>query len=351
MGIAARNDGEALLEQVRAHGPECVAVVEPAAAEKLRAALRGTRTEVLAGPDSAARLAADPRVRVVLHGITGGAGLPASLAAVEAGKRLALASKESLVMAGALITARARETGAEILPVDSEHSAVHQALRSGRPAEVARVILTASGGPFRMTPAADLASVTPEQALKHPTWKMGPKITVDSATLMNKALEVVEARWLFDLPAEKIAVVVHPQSVVHSLVEFVDGSLVAQLGVPDMKIPIQYALTWPERLPGIAPRCNLSRVGSLTFEEPDRARFPALGLGHRAAAAGGTMGAVLNGANEAAVALFLAGKIRFPEIAARVAAVMDRHRVVETPTLPQVLEADQWARAEAESNR
>lgn len=347
IGLAAGgvNGIEVLAHQVARHRPEVVALASDANATELSRRCPGV--EVRTGPEAAASLAADPRVDVVLQGITGAVGLAATLAACDAGKRVALANKESMVVAGPLVRKRAAAGGAEILPVDSEHSALHQALRSGAPGEVRRVILTASGGPFRTWAKDRIARAAPADALKHPNWDMGPKITVDSASLLNKALEVVEARWLFGLSVDQIAVVVHPQSVVHSLVEFVDGSLVAQLGVPDMKIPIQYALTWPARVPGIAPRCDLAAIGSLTFEEPDLDRFPGLACGFRAAEAGGTMGAVLNAANEVAVQRFLDGGIGFPEIATCVAGVMDHHAVVADPDLTQVLAADAWAREAA----
>lgn len=250
-------------------------------------------------------------------------------------------------MAGPLLLEAARAGHASILPIDSEPSAIFQAMASGRNEEVRRVILTASGGPFRTTPRDHLPGVTPEEALKHPTWTMGSKITIDSATLMNKALEIIEARWLFGLAPDRIEVVVHPQSIVHSLVEFRDGSVIAQLGVPDMRVPIQYALTYPDRLEGRAARLNLLDVRSLTFEAVDLEAFPAIQLGYRAASMGGTMGAVLNAANEVAVELFLARRIPFPRIATLVRETMDRHAIVATPTLEEIRAADAWARAEA----
>jgi 1-deoxy-D-xylulose-5-phosphate reductoisomerase len=233
------------------------------------------------------------------------------------------------------------------VPVDSEHSAIFQGMASGRREEVRRVIITASGGPFRKASLADMENAKPAQALRHPTWTMGPKITIDSATMMNKALEIIEAKWLFGLEADQIDVLVHPQSIVHSLVEFRDGSVIAQLGLPDMRVPIQYALTWPERLDAPVKRLDLASLGSLTFEAPDRERFPAIELGFRAARAGGSMGAVLNAANEVAVEAFLGGRLRFTNIAAVVGDTMDRHRLVSAPTLESLREADAWARAEA----
>jgi len=259
---------------------------------------------------------------------------------------VALANKETLVMAGPLVTRLAERTGGSIVPVDSEHSAIHQALRAGSSDEVARLILTASGGPFRTRPAETLAAVTPQEALKHPTWSMGPKITIDSATMMNKALELVEARWLFGLPAAKLAVLVHPQSIVHSMVEFVDGSVIAQLSPPDMRLPIQYALAYPRRLDGPARRFDFSQGLALEFEPPDPARFPAVRLGHEAAARGGTAGAVLNAANEQAVAGFLEGALAFTDIAAVCERVLDEHPYEPDPSLDEVRRVDGWARQE-----
>jgi 1-deoxy-D-xylulose-5-phosphate reductoisomerase len=311
----------------------------------LRAALPGVRTG--AGNDFLREAIADPEIDAVVCAASGAAGLPASLEAVRRGKRLALANKESMVMAGPLLLAEAARAGARILPVDSEHSAIFQALQAGRPDEVARLVLTASGGPFRSWSAQAIARATPEDALRHPTWSMGPKITVDSATLMNKALEIVEARWLFDVPADRIEVVVHPQSIVHSLVEFVDGSVVAQMGRPDMRVPIQYALTWPRRRGPAFVRFDVADFARLTFEPPDRARFPALALGERAARAGGTAGATLNAANEVCVARFLRGEISFPAIAETVGAVLDATPIIEHPTLDDIIAADRAAREEA----
>jgi len=265
---------------------------------------------------------------------------------LQAGKTVALANKESLVVGGPLVTELARGTNARILPVDSEHSAVFQALEAGRREEVRRVVLTASGGPFRTFTSEQLAQVTVADALAHPTWAMGPKISVDSATLMNKALEIIEARWLFDLSAEQIAVVIHPQSIVHSMVEYRDGSVIAQLSPPDMKLPIQYALTWPERREGVAAKLDWSRAMELHFEPPDLERFGALRLGLEVAAAGGTAGAVLNGANEAAVAAFLDGRLSFCEIVPACQSILQNHNFDPNPSLEQVLEADRWARQE-----
>ncbi len=342
-GLSARSNWRGLLEQVREFRPARVSLGDAGARAELRPHIDGTA--LLEDPSQLVGLG---DVDVVLSAITGAAGLPPGLEALRAGKTLALANKESLVVAGPLMIETARRSGAEIVPVDSEHNAVFQAMRSGRSAEVRRIILTASGGPFRDTPAERLRDVTVEQALKHPTWNMGAKITIDSATMFNKALEIVEARWLFDLEPTQIEVVVHPQSIVHSIVEFRDGSMIAQMGVPDMRTPIQYALTHPDRMAGLAKPLDLAAVGSLTFSPPDLEKFPSLTLGWRAARTGGTMGAVLNGANEAAVALFLERRIPFTEIFAVVQAVMDRHRPVAEPGLDDVLAADAWARSEVQ---
>ena len=268
------------------------------------------------------------------------------MAAAKKGKRLAIANKEPLVVAGELLTEIARKSGSVILPVDSEHSAVFQSLQAGNVDEVNKIILTASGGPFRDTPVEQMNEATAEQALSHPTWRMGPKITVDSATLMNKALEIIEARWLFDLRADQISVVIHPQSIVHSMVEYKDGSVIAQLSPPDMKLPIQYALTWPHRREGVAAKLDWGRAMELRFEPPDFERFDALRLGLEAAAAGGTAGAVINGANEAAVAEFLDGRLGFHQIVPACRSVLQNHNFNPNPSLEQALEADGWARQE-----
>jgi 1-deoxy-D-xylulose-5-phosphate reductoisomerase len=335
-----------LLEQAHRVRPAWVVVVDEQAANDVdpRSLPAGTRLAV--GAEALDDLVRDPAVDRVVSAIVGAAGLRSTWAAVEAGKTVALANKETLVMAGPLVMALASRCGATILPVDSEHSAVHQALCSGRHVDVKRIVLTASGGPFRTKPREALATVTPAEALEHPTWSMGPKITIDSATMMNKALEIIEARWLFDMPAEKIAVLVHPQSIVHSLVEFVDGSVIAQLSPPDMRLPIQYALTQPERTEGPARTFEFTRPMTLEFEPPDVERFPAVRLGHEAAARGGTAGAVLNAANEAAVGRFLAGGLRFTDIAEACSRVLDRHPFEAEPTLDEILSLDAWARQE-----
>jgi 1-deoxy-D-xylulose-5-phosphate reductoisomerase len=346
---ASRSVAELAAQAVRFR-PAVVAIAVPALEAELKAALPpGLRERVVSGPEGLAEAAGRRDVDVVLNAITGAAGLPVSLAATAAGKRLALANKESMVAAGALLVSQAARTGAEIVPVDSEHSALHQALKSGRAHEVRELVLTASGGPFRSRSRESLASVTRAEALAHPTWRMGPKISVDSATLMNKALEVVEARWLFDTPAEKIRVVIHPQSIVHSMVVFRDGSVVAQMGPPDMRLPIQYALSYPDRLFSDRPAFDAKSFNGLTFEEPDLDRFPSLELGFRAAKSGGLLGTVLNAANERAVELFLAGEIAFPEIFERVSDTMADFRDGGEVTLESIAEADRWAREEVGS--
>jgi 1-deoxy-D-xylulose-5-phosphate reductoisomerase len=301
---------------------------------------------LLIGTDGLVQAVTRPEVDVVVSAIVGSAGLRGTWAALEAKKTVALANKETLVMAGPLVTDLARRRGAHILPVDSEHSAVFQALQAGRREELRRIVLTASGGPFRKHTREQLENVTVADALAHPTWAMGRKITVDSATMMNKALEIIEARWLFDIDVEQIGVVIHPQSVVHSLVEFVDGSVVAQLSPPDMKLPIQYALTWPERQPGVAAKLDWGRGMRLEFEPPDFERFPALPLGLEVARAGGTAGAVLNAANEAAVAGFLNGELRYIEIVPACRDVLAQHNFDPSPTLDQLIALDGWARRE-----
>jgi 1-deoxy-D-xylulose-5-phosphate reductoisomerase len=303
-------------------------------------------TELLTGMDAVDRVVSDDEVDTVVAAIVGSAGLRSTLSALRAGKRVALANKETLVMAGALVMKTATENGGELLPVDSEHNAIFQALAGGRRDEVKRILLTASGGPFRNYSAEQMANVTLDEALAHPTWDMGPKISIDSATMMNKALEIIEARWLFDFPAEKIDVVIHPQSIVHSMVEFQDGSVLAQLSPPDMKLPIQYALTYPDRIPGVAPMLDWSESMNLEFEPPDRDRFPALDLGFEVARAGGTAGAVVNAANEAAVQGFQDGKLRFAEIVPACRSVLEHHNFDPNPTLDQLIQLDQWARKE-----
>jgi len=346
--LVARSNAQLLFQQAQEQRPRLVIVTNPdAAAGRSRAELP-SGTELRVGYDAVLDAVAAEDVDMVLSAFVGIAGLRATWAAIEARKTVALANKESLVVAGPLITRLARERGAKILPVDSEHSAIFQALHGGQEREVRRIILTASGGPFRNRKLTDLASVTVEEALAHPTWKMGKKITVDSATLMNKALEIIEARWLFGVNADQITVVIHPQSIVHSMVEFVDGSVIAQLSPPDMRLPIQYALYFPERKPGIARKIDWSTAMELRFEPPDLERFPAIRLGLEAARLGGTAGAVLNAANEAAVECFLQGRLRFDQIVPICAKVLEAHPFDPSPSLETIFGLDTWARKEVE---
>lgn len=305
-----------------------------------------SEVQLLRGAEGMVQLAESPEVDTVVASVVGSAGLMSSLAAAKAGKRLALANKETLVVAGSLVTESIKQSGGELIPVDSEHSAIFQTLRAGNAKEVSRIILTASGGPFRTWPADKLLNVTVEDALAHPTWQMGRKISIDSATMMNKALEVIEARWLFDLPASKIQVVVHPQSIIHSMVEFIDGSVIAQLSPPDMRLPIQYALTYPDRNQCPCPKMDWTTSQRLELEPVDLDRFPALNLGWEVADRGGSSGAVLNAANEAAVELFLQGKIRFVDIVASCRAVLNEHHFEPSAPLEQLLQLDRWARQE-----
>ena len=324
-GMAARGSRpELIAELCTRHRPRALALYDASAADAVARALPHPRPEILAGPAGLATLAAQVDADIVLSAIVGGAGLLPTMAAIETGKTVALANKETLVMAGSLMTAAARAHKVPLLPVDSEHSAIFQCLEGHNRSEVHRILLTASGGPFRTMPKEELAHVGVAQALRHPTWQMGAKITVDSATLMNKGLEVIEARWLFDLLPERVQVVVHPQSIVHSMVEYVDGSVIAQLGVADMGIPILYALTYPRRLRSDASRLDLTQVGALTFEEPDTDRFPCLALARQALIEGGSAPVVLNAANEIAVAAFLEGRIGFTRIAELIAEALSR---------------------------
>jgi 1-deoxy-D-xylulose-5-phosphate reductoisomerase len=348
VALTANSQWPLLAEQTRRFAPRWAVLADEDSRNEIPAGTFGQGAELEFGGAAVERVAAHPDVDVVVSGIVGAAGLRGTWAAIEAGKTVAIANKETLVVAGPLVMDLARRNGAMLVPVDSEHSAVFQAMQSGRRSEVRRVMLTASGGPFRTWPLERIRQATPEQALAHPTWSMGRKITIDSATMMNKALEIIEARWLFDLDVSQIEVVVHPQSIVHALVEFNDGSVMAQLSPPDMKLPIQYALTYPERAGGASPRLDLSVAQRLDFEPPDRERFPALDLGYEVARRGGSCGAVLNAANEAAVQRFLDGSLAFPEIVRASRAVLEYHDYDPSPTLPQLLELDQWARKEME---
>jgi 1-deoxy-D-xylulose-5-phosphate reductoisomerase len=349
VGLAAGRNAERLADQVRAFRPRLVSVSDAAAAADLRERLGPHAPEIRVGDAGAVAVATLTEADFVLAAISGGAGLRSTAAAVEAGKPVGLANKESLVLAGELLTARAAARGVPILPVDSEHSAVFQSLAGHNRDEIRRIVLTASGGPLRGVPAERLPSVTPEQALRHPNWSMGAKITIDSATLMNKGLEVIEARWLFDVPASRIDILVHPESVVHSMVEYVDGQIVAQLGISDMRGPIGYAMAHPDRLPLDLERLDLARIGRLTFEEPDPARFPAFTLAYRALELGGTAPAVLSGADEAAVAAFLSGRCTFDAIARICADVLEAHLPGAVRTVEDAIEASEQGRRAAEA--
>ncbi len=346
LGLAAGNNIELLLEQTRRHRPEAISITDPVKAKELHDAL-GAGTEIYCGAEGLVKLATLPEADIVLIAIVGTAGLQPALAAIRAGKDIAVASKEILVMAGEIVMREAREQGVRVLAVDSEHSAIFQCLDGKPSSSVRKLWLTASGGPFRTTPREEFPSITVERALKHPSWVMGPKITIDSSTLFNKGLEMIEARWLFDVEMQRVAVVVHPQSVVHSMVEFVDGSMLAQLSTPDMCLPIQYALTYPDRSPSDRVQTSLAKLGSLTFEEPDPERFPALSLARTAGEVGGTLPAVLNAANEIAVEAFVNRQISFTQISETVRRTMERHTVAAHPTLEHILEADAWARRDA----
>ncbi|HUB87605.1 MAG TPA: 1-deoxy-D-xylulose-5-phosphate reductoisomerase [Verrucomicrobiae bacterium] len=349
LALAAGNNSELLLGQTRKHKPAAISICDPAKAKELQAGL-GTSTQVFSGEEGLVKLATLPAADIVLIAIVGTAGLKPALAAIRAGKDIAVASKEILVMAGEIVMSEARKYGVRVLAVDSEHSAIFQCLDGKPSSSVRKLWLTASGGPFRdkkLWPKEKFPEISVEQALKHPSWVMGRKITIDSATLFNKALEMIEARWLFDIEIARVGVVVHPQSIVHSMVEFVDGSLLAQLSTPDMCLPIQYALTYPDRAASDRVQTNFPKIGSLTFEEPDTERFPAVELARRAGEIGGTLPAVLNAANEIAVEAFVSRKINFPQITETVRRVMDAHQTVLHPTLEQILTADAWARQEA----
>jgi 1-deoxy-D-xylulose-5-phosphate reductoisomerase len=337
-----------MFEQARTCGTKAVCICDDGLTALAVRSPENPDLEIYHGKDGLLKIVERDDVDIVLSAIVGAAGLPAALATVRAGKILALANKESLVVAGSLLIPEAKKHNAKILPVDSEHSAIFQAMLAGRLPEVRRVILTASGGPFRRATVEQINNATLADAMNHPTWKMGNKITIDSATMFNKALELIEACWLFDLPPEKIEIVVHPESVVHSMVEFVDGSVIAQLSPPDMRTPIQYALTYPERSPGISRKLDLTKAFELRFEPPDFQRFPALGIAYEVARMRGTAGAVMNAANEVAVASFMAGNIAFGEISTIVRLTIDGHTLQPRATLDDLLKADQWARSAAE---
>jgi 1-deoxy-D-xylulose-5-phosphate reductoisomerase len=344
VGLAAGNNVDLLTEQVERFRPEAVSIIEP---EKARALPSDSRTQIFSGTQGLLKLATWPSADIVLVAIVGTAGLQPALAAIRAGKDIAVASKEILVMAGEIVMREAAKHNVKVLAVDSEHSAIFQCLEGKPISSVRRIWLTASGGPFRNTPKEEFPRITVERALKHPSWVMGRKITIDSATLFNKGLEMIEAGWLFGIQMDRVGVVVHPQSVVHSMVEFIDGSIIAQLSTPDMCLPIQYALTYPERAPSDRVQTNLAKLSALNFEEPDHERFAALQLARKAGTVGGTLPAVLNAANEVAVDAFCARKITFDQITETVSRTMAAHSVIEHPSLEQILAADDWARKQA----
>jgi 1-deoxy-D-xylulose-5-phosphate reductoisomerase len=348
-GLTAGNNDDMLDDQIRRYKPRVVALANDAAATRLRRRWADASVEILSGQEGLARVAALPEAELVVSAIVGGAGLVPTLAAIRSGKHIALANKEPMVMAGQLMQEEARRRKVKIFPVDSEHSAIFQSLEGHRLEDVRRLILTASGGALWTLTKEQLQEVTPEQALQHPNWKMGAKITIDSATLMNKGLEVVEARWLFDIPESRIDVLVHRESIIHSLVEYEDRSMIAQLGLPDMRTPISYAMRYPERLALDLPSLDLTEVGRLSFCKPDHDRFPCLRLGYESLRIGGTMPAAMNAANEIAVEAFLNGGIKFPAIADIIRQTMDAHQRREVDTIEAALEADRWAREKAES--
>ena len=344
--LSAHRNCDALLCQARQHRPSLVVVSDAQAAAEYDWSELPDECQLLAGDDGLVEAVGREDVDVVLAAIVGSAGLRSTWAALEAGKTVALANKETLVMAGALMAQQARDRDAMLLPVDSEHSALFQILNSQEMEEVDRLVLTASGGPFRHYTPEQLQRVTVQEALEHPTWQMGPKISVDSATMMNKALEIIEARWLFGIDAERIEVTIHPQSIVHSLVEFVDGSVLAQMSPPDMRLPIHYALNYPQRCPAAAKRIDWKELFQLDFEPPNHDRFPSLEVGAQCAREGGSCGAVLNAANEAAVGEFLAGELHFTEIVPACSSILGAHHFEPNPTLDRLIELDRWARAE-----
>jgi 1-deoxy-D-xylulose-5-phosphate reductoisomerase len=346
VGLSAHSRVELALEQAQCFRPRFLLLTDPDAAGAVHTDQLPPGCRLLRGADAMRRLVTDPEVDVVVSAIVGAAGLEGTWAALEAGKTVAVANKETLVLAGPLVLALAERTGGKVLPVDSEHSAIFQAIQGSSIDEVERIVLTGSGGPFRGRSRAELAHVTVEQALRHPTWQMGRKITVDSATLMNKALEVIEARWLFGLDPDRIDVIIHPESVIHSFVEFSDGAVLAQLSPPDMRLPIQYALTYPQRVRGPARRLNWRELTAWHFEQPDLETFPALTLGYEVARRGGTCGAVLNAANEVAVGRFLAGDLDFLDIPRACRAALDHHHFSACPTLTDLAACDRWARQE-----
>ena len=349
VGLTAGNNDEMLAEQIRRFRPQAVAMPTDAAAVRLRERCSGLPVEIVSGQEGLVRVASLPDAELVMSAIVGGAGLVPTLAAIRSKKHIALANKEPMVMAGQLMQEEARHAGVRIFPVDSEHSAIFQSLEGHRIKDVRRLILTASGGALWNLPKEALSDVTPERALQHPNWKMGAKITIDSATLMNKGLEVVEARWLFDIPESRIDVLIHRESIIHSLVEYEDRSMISQLGLPDMRTPISYAMRYPDRLPLDLPSLDLTEIGTLTFCKPDHDRFPCLRLGYESLRIGGTMPAAMNAANEIAVDAFLNGGIRFTDISDIIQSTMQAHIPQPVLSVEAALEADRWAREKADS--
>ncbi len=348
--LTAKTNVQRLAQQIQEHRPQLVAVYNVQAARRLKALLPPhQKVEIVHGTAGYCQAAVYPGVDLVVGAMVGAAGLAPTLAAIDAGKNIALANKETLVMAGALVTDTVAHKGVHLLPIDSEHSAIFQCLQGHRRQDLDKIILTASGGPFLNTPAGDFSCITPEQALKHPNWDMGAKITIDSATLMNKGLEVIEAKWLFDVSVDQIEVIVHPQSIIHSMVAYCDGSMLAQMGIPDMQEAIAYALSYPERIPLKQPLPDLAALGQLTFEPPDLKRFPCLGLAFEACGQGGTMPAVLNAANEIAVKAFLNRKIAFSSIPKIIKATMHAHHPMQANDLSLYIDSDAWARKKAQS--
>ena len=342
VALTANRNIELLAHQARQFQVEAVALADPKGADELRRMLAGTGIAIHTGRSGLLEIAGRDDIDLCLNGLVGGGGMAPTMAALEAGVDVALSNKESLVMAGALITALQQEKGTKLLPIDSEHSAIWQCLAGEDRSQIRRLVLTGSGGPFRTWPLEDMSQVTREQALRHPNWDMGPKVTIDSATMMNKGLEVIEARWLYDIPPERIDIVIHPQSIIHSMVEFIDGSIKAQLGVPDMKIPIQYALAYPDHRPADWPRLDLAAIGELTFEEPDLEKFPCITLAYDALRRGGSAPAALNLANDLAVQAFLDDQLTFAAIPRVLERVLSEHPFIETPTLADLEELEAW---------
>ncbi|GAB6098861.1 1-deoxy-D-xylulose-5-phosphate reductoisomerase [Halanaerocella petrolearia] len=347
VAITANNSVDLLAQQADKFDVKYAVIMNQERVDELQNKLSGTSTTVLTGLEGLIEVATLKEIDLVINSVVGAIGVKPTLAAIRAGKDVGLANKETLVTAGSIVTAEAKKQEVQLLPVDSEHNAIFQALQGEESKNIEKIILTASGGPFRESTKQELEKVTIEDALDHPNWDMGGKITIDSATLMNKGLEVIEAKWLFDLTFDEIDVVVHPQSIIHSLVEFSDHSMLAELGLPDMKVPIQYVLTYPDRNPNNLESLNLTQVGNLTFEEPRMDLFPCLKYAYKAGEVGGTMPAVLNAANEIAVGMFLNQQLKFVQIPKLISQVMSNHQVISNPSLDDILKADTWARQEA----